>query len=694
MTVLDNGQFTFNSPVISLTNTQSAFIISQSISQSAVVGAQVYGVNITPTFFATTASQTETAFRVAATFTGSAAATAGNNIIADLGATSVGSQFTVTDVTSGSIYMVNDVSGLPILEATSDWTVNMYNFPSIIFQKTGSRIGIGKTAPSTTLDISGSTFITGSLSVTGGITGSFSGSGTITTSSFALTASNVLGGTTSYVPLWNTNTSLGSSVLFQSGSNIGIGNIPQSGFKLDVNGQSVLRGAIYTNGPLIDYGTFNFRLETAGASWLSLGGTLSVGATSSLSAKLGVRGSGATSATTALRVENTNASASLVVLDNGNVGINTGSAAYNLDVNGTARISGGLFGIGTTGNILPLVSTIGTGTVIVGGSSPITPALRMQGSPLLFWISGTQVAQFFATTGNLTLQNGGTFTDLGHRLDVSGSGRFTENLTVTGSVIATSFTGSLQGTASYAVQALSASWAPGGTPFPYTGSAQITGSLTVTGPFTVNDGTVNLIDTPSYFLNSNTGDVSIDWGSRQLVGSAGNSNLNWDADGNNGVAYLRRGYFKTEATDAVQETFSSTPFNCEGKVIQGVSFEAAVSDYNYVSLQSNGKWTTASFQDQTAKGMLGIAFGIGGDNSVLLEGHITVADVIGYSCPIVANAGYGKPIYLQSPISASTVIPTAVSSSVRILGHIYYNNTSDTKLWIMNFRPDHIWRDI
>jgi hypothetical protein len=43
----------------------------------------------------------------------------------------------------------------------------MYNFPSIIFQKTGSRIGIGKTAPSTTLDISGSTFITGSLSVTG-----------------------------------------------------------------------------------------------------------------------------------------------------------------------------------------------------------------------------------------------------------------------------------------------------------------------------------------------------------------------------------------------------------------------------------------------------------------------------------------------------------------------------------------------
>ena len=51
-----------------------------------------------------------------------------------------------------------------------------------------------------------------------------------------------------------------------------------------------------------------------------------------------------------------------------------------------------------------------------------------------------------------------------------------------------SFTGSLFGTASYATQALSASWAPGGgsTPtFPYTGSAIISGSLVITGPLQV-----------------------------------------------------------------------------------------------------------------------------------------------------------------------------------------------------------------
>jgi hypothetical protein len=152
MQVLDNGQFTYSGPLLSLAASQSAFVISQSISQSAVVGAQVYGVNITPTFFATTASQTETAFRVNAIFTGSAATTGSTNIIADFGAVSAGSQLTVTDITSGSIYLVNDVSGLPIIEATSDWTVNMYNFPNIVFQKTGSNV-----------NITGSLRVTGSL---------------------------------------------------------------------------------------------------------------------------------------------------------------------------------------------------------------------------------------------------------------------------------------------------------------------------------------------------------------------------------------------------------------------------------------------------------------------------------------------------------------------------------------------------
>jgi hypothetical protein len=92
-----------------------------------------------------------------------------------------------------------------------------------------------------------------------------------------------------------------------------------------------------------------------------------------------------------------------------------------LTVSGSAKVNEGIFGIGTSGTILPLVNTAGTGTVVIGGTSPNTPALRLQGSPLNFFIGNTQVAQLFATTGNFTLQNGGTFTDSGARLHISGS---------------------------------------------------------------------------------------------------------------------------------------------------------------------------------------------------------------------------------------------------------------------------------
>ena len=71
------------------------------------------------------------------------------------------------------------------------------------------------------------------------------------------------------------------------------------------------------------------------------------------------------------------------------------------------------------------------------------------GKPIrIFPTSGVESARFLAN-GNVIIQNGGTYTDNGFRLDVSGSGRFTNGLTVTGSIIASSITSSLLGTASY-----------------------------------------------------------------------------------------------------------------------------------------------------------------------------------------------------------------------------------------------------
>jgi len=114
--------------------------IDGSLRQPVVSGSQLYAVNLQHTLTNTTSSQTQTAFRILSTFTGSFSGSNTQNIIADFGATSVGTQFSVNDTTSGSIYLVNDVSGLPIIEATSNWDVNIYDYPNIILQKTGSSI--------------------------------------------------------------------------------------------------------------------------------------------------------------------------------------------------------------------------------------------------------------------------------------------------------------------------------------------------------------------------------------------------------------------------------------------------------------------------------------------------------------------------------------------------------------------------
>ena len=674
----------------------------------------------------------------------------------------------------------------------------------------------------------GGATITGSVIATGGFTGSLQGTASnALTASFIDTASTnafVQGGNSFGATALlgtNDNQSLafetsGSTRMLISGSGVGIGKTPQSGFSLDANSNIVTRDSFYVNNDIYFFGASNSNIRITGLRFTDIGtsttqvnistaGNLGIGiGTTAASSRLQVRGSGATSATTALRVENTNASASMVVLDNGFVGINTGSAQYNLDVNGTARVtgeanvsflslsgntavnssgttlilgaSGGWAGVRvpryfeTTGSI-SAAAAIARGTylnqtlvatanndVLVGldiqptfttgaftgvqsialrlpNGGRITNASTISGynvyiastettlnSPISTGTIGFQlnygfVGRFMGTTGNFILQNGGTFTDAGFKLDVSGSGRFTNGLTVTGSLIAPSITGSLQGTASYATQALSASWAPSvaSNPFPFTGSAIISGSLTITGSFdvgvpgtnspritsvgTLNRGDIVSVDWVNKNLQDSTTTSSLNWESRALYDSLTATSIDWNGrllvtpgtgesalDYSNDLFTVSNIYNQQiTRTNTIGESLSDTLLNYSGHSLQANVTGSAISG-NIVYLDTDGMWKTVNQATVTSTKMLGIK--LTNPNDVLLEG-----DVVLEASSMIKTPAYGAPLYIwEGGTVLSSDIPT--SGYVRILGHCYYQNTGTSTNWIVKFRPSNDWYEI
>jgi hypothetical protein len=134
---------------------------------------------------------------------------------------------------------------------------------------------------------------------------------------------------------WNSGRYFGTSAssLTDTSGSIFIGTLARANASGEVNQIVIGMNALGLGSNSVVLGNDNIT-RTA------LKGNVSIGTTGSISSTLHVKGSGTTSATTALRVENTNASASLVVLDNGYTGIGTNAPAYLLDVNGTARVIG------------------------------------------------------------------------------------------------------------------------------------------------------------------------------------------------------------------------------------------------------------------------------------------------------------------------------------------------------------------
>jgi hypothetical protein len=252
----------------------------------------------------------------------------------------------------------------------------------------------------------------------------------------------------------------------------------------------------------------------------------------------------------------------------------------------------------------------------------------------LYRDGGTKGFQLSATTGNIIIQNGGTFTDAGFRLDVSGSTRLNGNTTITGSLIVSNgITGSLSGSATNAVSAsyalsssyvltssyaVSASYAVTSSYAltasyvnPLNQDLIITGSIIVTGGVTASNalitGNLSVLGTASFvyttasvvtiggnLITLNTDNPSVRFAGITVVdsGSFGNSStgsLFWDSQNNRWI------YSNPSGSSYDGGMFISGPRNTSGLGNeQGTTLNAILKGQGGDHLTSSGMFEDSS----------------------------------------------------------------------------------------------------
>lgn len=182
-----------------------------------------------------------------------------------------------------------------------------------------------------------------------------------------------------------------------SNSQIGIrifNNVSGSGVTCDNAYGIQLRGTTTTATLSNYYGVYHLAAPTATSTWFLYGsvsaannylaGAMGIGTSTVSAAKITVRGTGATSATTTAIFENSSGTDILYVRDDGNVGIGNSAPAQTLHVTGTARITGSdgtataLMGRDADGDVSAMAVSadlaITAGTLGLVDSTVITPS--------------------------------------------------------------------------------------------------------------------------------------------------------------------------------------------------------------------------------------------------------------------------------------------------------------------------------
>lgn len=232
----------------------------------------------------------------------------------------------------------------------------------------------------------------------------------------------------------------------------------------------------------------------------------------------------------------------------GSVTINNNVDNYVITGTGTLNTLNGESNLQFNGTSLTITGQITSSGAII---SQANGAMYFRGGDdAEFWdINVTNTVGIYgqqdATVASIKLgSGGGTVSGKSGNIGIGTINPTSASLTVNGNVWATSFTGSLQGTAqtaSYVLNAVSASYAPN-TTFPYTGSAIISGSLIVTGSFEatsslgllrnsgfVDNAGANSIRFANRLLDDSSNNNAVDWENRRAFDSSAIQSILWDS---------------------------------------------------------------------------------------------------------------------------------------------------------------------
>jgi len=235
------------------------------------------------------------------------------------------------------------------------------------------------------------------------------------------------------------------------------------------------------------------------------------------------------------------------------------------------------------------------------------------------------------------------------RIVVSGSDATLNTLTVSNGI-----TGSLFGTASYATQAVSASYAPsaGGVAFPFTGSAIITGSLNVIGNTAITGSLV-----AGY--NPTPLEGTIKDGVTSVLGSLNDWNSNY---------YQGDVLYSETAGGTI--TFGQLCYRTQNETWELADATAANSAAAFNMLGICVKSSTST-----------------NPTSILINGFVETATY----ATIVKS---GEPLYMSiTPGSMTKTAPTTVGNAVRIIGHTFWDSNTNSKI-IIRFNPENSWIEL